>query len=177
MGSLKKEKRITKITAKYQIDQSGKIENTAKTTYIALANGKTLIIRVSSVEKRKLIKTIRELRRPHKTYIYQIFAALVFILLKEEKIQQVVIDTEYPGHQASIKEVLVQLFQRFRKDMPEINFGFVGKKSNAHIAANEAYRKKRQIDITIKAEDILKLLYSNSGSKKGWRPRSGRGNP
>lgn len=161
----------------YQIDQSGKIENTAKHTYIALANNKTLIVKISSTEKRKLIKTIRELRRPHKTYIYQIFAALIFLLLKDEKMKEVIIDTEYYGHHTSIKEVLVQLFQRFEKKTPEINFGYVGKKSNAHLAAIEAYREKREVDITTKAEDVLKILYSNLGNKKGRRPRSGRGNP
>lgn len=161
----------------YQIDQSGKIENTAKSTYIALANGKTLIVKISSVEKRRLIKTMKELRPPHRTYIFQIFAALIFVLLKEEKLQEVFIDTEYSGHQASIKEVLVQLFERFQKKLPEISFGFVGKKSNAHLAAIGAYRGDIQVVFTVKAEDILKLLYGNLATKKGWRPRSGRGNP
>lgn len=161
----------------YQIDQSGKIENTAKGTYVALANDKTVIVRISSVEKRKLIKTIKELCHPHKTYIFQIFAVLVFMLIREEKLQEVLIDTEYSGHQASIKEVLVQLFERSKREKPEINFGFVGKKSNAHLAAIAAYRKKKPVDVTVKAKDVLNLLYTNLPTKKGWRPRSGRGNP
>lgn len=144
---------------------------------IALANGKTLIIKISSTEKRKLIEAIRELHRPHKTYVYQIFAGLIFLLLKDTKLQEVLIDTEYDGHNASIKEVLVQLFERFQKEVPEINFGYVGKRSSAHKAAIEAFRKKKKVTITATAEDMLKLLYTKLSNKKGWRPRSGRGNP
>ena len=161
----------------YQIDQSGKIEHTSKNTYVSLANSKTLVIKISSKEKRKLIKTIKELHPPHRTYIFQIFAVLIFILLKEGKPQEVLIDTEYSGHQASIKEVLIQLSERFQIKLPEISFGLVGKKSNSHLAAIAAYREERAVDITVKAENILKLLYGNLSNKKGWRPRSGRGNP
>lgn len=161
----------------YQIDQSGKIEFTAKNTYLALANGKVLICKISALEKRKLIKTIKAFKKPNKTYIYQIFASLVFILVKNQNLQEMQIDIEYPGHNASIKEVLIQLFENINKKPPEINFVLVGKKSNAHFAAIEAFRKEKEVNITIKAEDILKLLYTNLDNKKGWRPRSGRGNP
>lgn len=64
---------------KYQIDQSGKIEQTNKPTIVTLANGKTLTIRISSVEKQKLIKTMIELNRPVKNYTHKIFAALIFL--------------------------------------------------------------------------------------------------
>ncbi len=161
----------------YQIDQSGKIEQTAKHTYVALANGKTIIIKISATEKRKVIDVIKELQLPHKTYVYQIFASLVFLLIKDEKLHEVLIDTEYYGHHASIKEKLTQLFERFEKSQPIIHFGFVGKKSTAHLAAIEAFREQRNVTITVKAEEILRLLYSNQRTKKGWRPRSGRGNP
>ncbi len=163
----------------YQIDQSGKIEQTAKHTYVALANGKTIIIKISATEKRKVIDVIKELQLPHKTYVYQIFASLVFLLIKDEKLHEVLIDTEYYGHHASIKESLMQLFQRFEKSPPVVHFGFVGKESPAHLAAIQAFREQRKVTITVKAENVLTLLYSkrNVSTKKGWRPRSGRGNP
>ena len=43
----------------YQIDQSGKIEHTSKPTVIALANAKVKTIKISAVEKRKLLKQYR----------------------------------------------------------------------------------------------------------------------
>lgn len=160
-----------------EIDQSGKIENTSKNTYLALANSKIIIIKISSSEKRKLIDTIKELHRPHKTYIYQIFAVLIFILIRKAKLNEVLIDIEYQGHEASIKEVLVQLFERFRQSAPEIYFNYVGKRSSAHHAAIAAFRREKKVNIIVRAEDILKLLYSSFSNKKGWRPRSRRGNP
>lgn len=153
----------------FQIDQSGKIEDTSKSTYLALSNSEVYVLKLSSTEKRKLIGIIKEIRRPHKTYIYQIFAALVFQLLKNHQLSQVTIDTEYPGHESSIKEVLIQLFQRFKKPLPEINFGYVGKKSGAHLAAIETLRGKRKADVIVKARDVLDALYSNLSKKKGWR--------
>lgn len=39
-----------------EIDQSGKIENTSKHTFLAFSNTQHLILKISSVEKRKLQK-------------------------------------------------------------------------------------------------------------------------
>jgi len=54
---------------KYYIDQSGKIEDTKKLTIIAYANGKTKSLKISAVEKRRLIKTMRALDYPQKAFI------------------------------------------------------------------------------------------------------------
>jgi hypothetical protein len=160
----------------YQIDQSGKIEQTNRQTIVALANGKILTVRISSIEKQKLIKTMLELDRPFKNYTHKIFAALIFILLSKQKLTEVLIDTEYSGHDANIKEILIQLFQKNKQTCPEINFGYVGKKSNAHLVGIDIFRNNRKADIIITGEDILKLFYEKS-KEKGWRPRSSRGNP
>lgn len=159
---------------RYQIDQSGKVEFTSTATVLALANGKIKTIKISGVEKRKLIESLRELRRPHKTYGYDIFAALIYLLIKDEKLTEVEIDREYPGHENGIKERLIQFFERDQKDLPEINFGLVGKQSNSHIEALKAFQKDAEPGLVIKAKDVLGVIYSK---KKGWRPQSGRGNP
>jgi hypothetical protein len=145
----------------YQIDQSGKLEHSSKNTYIAVANGKTFIIKISSIEKRKLLKTIKELHKPHKTYIYQVFAAIIFILLHNIKLQEVTIDIEYEGHQGSIKEILIQLFAKYQKKMPEIYFDYIGKRSNAHHSVLSAFRGEVEVDMIISAEDILRILYGD----------------
>jgi len=84
--------------------------NTNRPTVLALSNSKNLTIRISASEKQKLIKTLSYLYLPHKTYIYQVFAALVYILLIEQNPTDVLIDIEYSGKNNSIKEVLIQLF-------------------------------------------------------------------
>lgn len=157
----------------YQIDQSGKIEQTNRLTSIAVANSRILVLKISAVEKQKLIKTLKEFNRPHTTFIYKIFSALIFILLKNERISQMVIDREYQGHEASIKEMLIQLFQKAGKKIPEIHFDYIGKASLAHKAALEAFRGELKPDIVVEAKEVLKLLYEKTNkNKKGWRPHS-----
>ncbi len=160
----------------YEIDQSGKIEQTNKPTIIAIANGKVATIKISAVEKQKLIKTITELRKPNKTYAYDIFSALIYLLLTYISPVEVEIDKEYPGHEAGIKERILQFFERTSTQNPEIYFGLVGKKSNAHIEALAVFQRKKKATFTVKAKDILKVLYVKP-NKKGWRSRSSRENP
>ena len=160
----------------YEIDQSGKIEQTHRHTIVAIANGKVASIKISSVEKQKLIKMILELRRPNKTYTYDIFSALIYLLLRYISPNSVTIDKEYPGHEAGIKERLLQFFERDSLKSPGINFGLVGKTSSAHIHGLAVFQKKKRPTLIVGSEDILKVLYVKS-NKKGWRPQSSRGNP
>lgn len=147
----------------FEIDQSGKIEQTNKPTVVALSNNESKTIRISAVEKQKLIKAILELGRPNKTYSYQILAALIFILLKNKKIVRVSIDTEYSGHTASVKEVLLQLFQKKKIEAPDIRFGLIGKNSPAHALAIKIFRKKQKPDLIVKASNLLELFYKTQG--------------
>lgn len=87
----------------YQIDQSGKIEDTNKLTIVAYANGKIKSLKIGATEKQKLLTVMRTLDYPKHNYVYKVFAALVYFLLADEKIDSVVIDREYLGHEATIK--------------------------------------------------------------------------
>lgn len=160
---------------KYQIDQSGKIEQTNKNTVVAVTNGKSVVLKITSIEKQKLIKTLTLLKKPHKTYIMEILSVIIYIALCDLKIDDVIIDTEYTGHNASIKEKLIQLFEKDHTLYPNIHFGFIGKHSHAHIKAIEVFRGDRKANKVLKAEDVLRLLV-NKANKKGWRLRSGRRN-
>jgi hypothetical protein len=101
---------------------------------------------------------------------------LVYIVLSGEPVKKVLIDTEYQGHSAEIKEVLVQLFEKFGQALPDITFGYVGKESPAHKTGISVFRKLAQPSVVVTAKDIIKLLYTKA-KQKGWRPRSGRGSP
>lgn len=158
---------------KYQIDQSGKIEQTNWPTIVATSNGKSKTIKITAVEKRKLITTLIRLHRPHKTYYYQIFAALIFFLIKTENVQSVSIDIEYPGHTSSIKEILIQLFVKNHIPIPNISFELVGKKCKAHLIALDTFQGNRKTNMLVTASQIVKVLTT----KKGWRSQSSRENP
>jgi len=154
-----------------QIDQSGKIEDTQKLTIVAYANKKAKSLIIKATEKRKLIKIMREKDFPKKTFIYKSFSGLVFLLIKNENILQIVIDKEYPGNEPVIKQILLQLFDKANLKKPKIDFEFIGKKSPAHKIAIQTYRGERKPDIIIKAEDVLNLFYKK---EKGWRASSKR---
>ena len=140
-----------------EIDQSGKIENTNISTAIGFSNGKNKSIIISSREKIKLQKYFREIGK-RRIYIYFTFAILIYLLIKSErKVEEIIIDTEYPGQGPLIKSYLIQFYKPNNKlDKSQIYFRQIGKKSNAHNVSIVAYRNKRA-DIRIYAQDIMNL--------------------
>lgn len=161
----------------YQIDQSGKIEDTNKLTIVAFANGKAKSLKISAVEKQKLMKVMRELDYPRKIFVFKIFAGLIYLLLIKEKWNSgdsLLIDREYPGHEGIIKDVLSNLFRKTINKSPIIEFSEIGKKSLAHLKAIAVFRGKVKPDITVRADDVLNVLYQQ---KNRWSARSRRENP
>lgn len=128
----------------YQIDQSGKIEQTNRLTVVAVANGKTFSIRINAKDKKILKKIFREWDKPN-IFSIQVFAILIYVLLEKAQLNgiDVVIDKEYLGHEDLIKSYIIQLMHKFQKvglSKENIEFGFVGKSSSAHYAAHSAFR-------------------------------------
>jgi len=143
-----------------EVDQSGKVEDTNQLTVVAAADGKSKSLVITAVEKQKLLVAARELDRPRKTYVYKIFAALIFLLVKNENITSLHIDREYPGHDGTIKNVLHTLLDQAGWSTPRVSFTLVTKKSPAHKIAVEVFRGNEEPDMIVTAEDALGLLYS-----------------
>jgi len=154
---------------KCYIDQSGKVENTSKLTVVAYANGKVRSLKISAVEKRKLLAVMKKVDGLNTTYVYRIFAALVFLLIKGQRISDIVIDKEYPGHEGVIKNILKNLFERTGALFPEVIFFEITKTNPAHKAAISVYRGEKKPNLVVKTEDILNLFF---GKKKGRRSHS-----
>lgn len=155
----------------YQIDQSGKIEHSGQVTVVAVANGVTKSIFIGAGEKQKLIKIMRATDFPKKTYVYKIFATLIFLLIQGENIKHVEIDKEYPGNESVIKDTLIFLYRENKRKIPEIRFTLVGKKSPAHIEALAVFQRNKKPSKIVKCSDVLEVIY---GTKKSWRSRSYR---
>ncbi len=138
----------------YQIDQSNKIEETARTTYVSLTNGKTLVCSISSVEKKILKQYFRSLGKP---LIFKLFTFSVLCarLVQEAQITDVVIDREYVGHERQIKSFILQIFRIDGIIEPEVNFDEIGKKSKAHIVVYDAMKKKQK-SIAVNARQVWK---------------------
>lgn len=145
----------TKINKKgfYQIDQSIKIENTNKTSYVCLSNGKILISSISAKDKRELKLYFRELEKPliFKIFTFSVLCAKIIIKVKPGS---VIIDQEYPGHARQIKSFIVQILQIEHVNEPVISFFEVGKSSPAHKGAYMALKTKRS-NILVYAAVVL----------------------
>ena len=100
---------------KYQIDQSGKIEQTDKNTVIAYSNGTQRAILIHRKVKRQIQEMFRE-RGITKYFIYQTFAVGVYLLIRNLKeIQKITIDQEYPEKDRLIKQIILDLLKKKQK--------------------------------------------------------------
>lgn len=119
-----------------EVDQSGKIGDTKVPTALSFSNGDSLVILIPATVKRKCILELRKRGKSGPTLYLQLFAVGLYLLLKDHisSLDQITIDIEYMGHDAKIKEQLLNLFLRANGFMPEatLDFRYIGKKSNAH---------------------------------------------
>lgn len=150
---------MNNIHKEYQIDQSIKIENTSKTTYICLAKGKTYIVSIAAKEKHLLKLYYRELNKP---IIFKLFAFSVLCakVLMEAKIATVIIDREYAGHERQIKSFILQIFRIEGLEEPIISFKEIGKGSSVHLGGYEALGKNQK-GIIIKAKHVWRYYEKN----------------
>jgi len=144
-----------------EIDQSGKFEQLNTYTVIACANGKEQAIFLSASVKRRLVQKLRKTLVPRKDIIAVVFGVLVFILL--EKLDNfpdvIVIDEEYTGKEAIIRETLRKLILYKTKDKwkGSVRFKRVGKSSPAHRLAWKLYRAKKGINTKrISEKEVLR---------------------
>lgn len=80
-----------------EIDQSGKVEDTARPTVLAYANSKIRVIVIPAASKRKLQEMYRRIGQP-RLFVYQVFALGVYQLIRLLRQPHIItIDTEYPG--------------------------------------------------------------------------------
>ena len=144
---------------KVEIDQSGKIGDTKVPTVLAFSNGKQYAILIPATVKRECIQKLRGKGRLETRVYIQLFSVSLFLLLKREfrALEQIIIDFEYPGHEAKIKEHLINLFQRagVRLRPSKIQFGYVGKRSNAHKLAIETFNGNSKPNQVVQLEQIL----------------------
>lgn len=160
---MKKNKKKTTEKASYQIDQSGKIEQTNKVTVIAFSNGKHGSVKIAARDKRYLQDIYRRAGKS-KSFTIQVFSALLYLLFEKFKLERivVVVDREYPGHEPIIKSYLIQLADKRGKiklSTDNIRFGLVGKGSSSHGVASKAFKANRA-DFSVSKEEILSLILS-----------------
>ena len=145
-----------------EVDQSGRIEDLATGTAIAFSNGKNGVVFVNAGTKRKLIVYLRRSSFiPAKDLPAIIFSVVLFILIKDFKIDVLKIDEEYTGKDEVIEETLKKLYLRSRiKKIPDIRIVRIGKRAEAHRLAWLTHRSKGRMRGTKKVSqgEILKRV-------------------
>lgn len=144
----------------YQIDQSGKIEQTNLHTILAFSNYHQVSIFFSKQNKRILLAFFRK-QGKLRAFTVLTFTALLAILIKitSPVRHKIIIDHEYLSYEAHIKErLLIYLHILKLKPLPIIEFGHVGKTTRAHCYAAEVAHKKKKASKVIRLKEVLSLI-------------------
>ena len=139
-----------------EVDQSGKIEQMNKDTYIAFSNHEQFCVKVPKKVKQELSVGCR---KNIKQFTQKMFSISLYYCLKDylKKKQLIRIDTEYPGWEPFIKRELVRLFPP-TIDKEIIQFGQVSKESKAHKLAIRSFREEEKPNRILSKEDFIKWL-------------------
>lgn len=145
---------------KFQIDQSGKIEDTGDDTILALAGGDfSYTLKITRKVKREVQQYFRKQGEPS-LFVYKTFAVGVFILLNayNARIDSVTIDREYPGHERPLSEMLNRLFVLYGVcNKLFYSFSLIGKTSVAHAAAHKVFTRRLGEDKRLECFEIKKI--------------------
>lgn len=145
-----------------EVDQSGKVEDTATGTVIAFSNEKKYSILIPSTVKRECLEELRQRGRTGKSIYRRMFTIGLFLLLKGrfQKSDFTVIDVEYTGHSRSIKEHLINLLigAGMKVDADNIQFRRIGRKSPAHDLAYLTHRGEIKTNRKITSKELIKYL-------------------
>jgi len=143
-----------------EVDQSGKIEDTATDTVLAFSDGESFAILIPARVKRRCLRELRRRGRRGKSIYWLLFATGLFLLLKDhvQKFSLVIIDVEYTGHGPTVKGHLLNLLRRagLPADPYLIQFRRVGRRSPAHDRAYHTHRGDVKPDRVVGAEEILR---------------------
>ena len=112
-----------------------------------------------------MLAALRQRRRPgssRKAIPLRVFAAGLYLLLRDHLhvLDRITIDTEYVGHDANIKGMLLSLIWRVDPAYPgdRIEFSHVGKQSPAHDLAWKVNRGRCRANRVVTKNELLNLL-------------------
>lgn len=142
------------------IDQSIRIEETGKDTIIAFVDKKySHSLRIKSNIKKNIQSYFRKIGKPN---IFPIvtFSVAVYLLIRHFKLKldTLIIDVEYLGHESTIKNIILTLYRIDKITEPDIYFSNIGKEDGAHILAINVHRKKIKSDFELKELEIIKFI-------------------
>ena len=144
----------------YQIDQSGRIEQTNLNTILAITNKNKQIVIIFNRKNKRILQSIFRNQRKIRMFTILTFSALIAILIKKSAIgrNNILIDHEYLADEDFIKEHILQYLQKLKVyKIPKIEFGHVGKTSFAHELAAKVAHQKKKADKIVNLKEVFEL--------------------
>lgn len=142
------------------IDQSIRIEETGKDTIIAFVDKKyNHSLRIKSNTKKNIQKYFRKIGKP-KIFPIVTFSVATYLLIRHFKLKldALVIDIEYLGHESTIKNIILTLYRIDKYTEPNIYFSNIGKGDKAHILAINIHRKEIKADFDLTEQEVIKFI-------------------
>lgn len=141
---------------KYEVDQSGRIEETNRHTIVAIANEDySYTVKIDSRIKRSIQRKFQKIGKPKMFAIYGFTSGLI-ILLKKSKIKNsvIIIDIEYDGYNEIIRR---ELNKNSNQDL-EFRFSNIGKKSPAHKIAYSVFKNNSRQNYKVSLIELEKII-------------------
>lgn len=141
---------------KYEVDQSGRIEETNRHTIISIANRDySYTVKIDSKIKKSIQKKFQKIGKPKMFGVYG-FATGLIILLKLSKIKNsvVIVDMEYDGYNKVISN---ELIKNINQNL-EFRFSNIGKKSPAHTSAYATFKKHDKPNHKIGSSEFERII-------------------
>lgn len=141
-----------------EIDQSGKVEDTAKPTVLAYVGSESRAIIIPASGKRKLQELYRRIGQP-RLFVYQVFALGVYRLIRHmRQARAIVIDIEYPGKEKMLKGMIMTLLSVHGHPEHDISFARIGSHPPVHYAAKDVFDRKKPADEVVTVEKLLQSI-------------------
>ena len=148
----------------YQIDQSGKVEQTNKNTVFCLSNDSWDAILTSAKTKRQLQEIFRRHGQIRNFVLFTFCAGVSLLIKRNRQVKSVTVDREYYGKESVIKNIIRSMLDE--KSRIHINFGFVGKQSRAHLLGLAITRRQKKPAKKFKANELLIVIKKTEVGKR-----------
>ncbi len=128
-----------------EVDQSGRIGDTKVPTVLAFSNQIRKFIFIPAPVKRECVQRLRRRKKFSPSTYLELFAAGLFLLLKEDlsQLTAIIIDIEFVGHEDALRGMLLRHIRKRDPSFPKdrITFRRIGKRSRAHALAYGVYHE------------------------------------
>lgn len=147
----------------YQVDQSGKIEDTAKDTVLAYSNEIQHSILIPRKVKRQLQEAFRRCGMT-RMFVYSLFSVGIFYLIKDLKVAtHIVVDIEYPGKETVIIQLVSNILKASNKPSHQLVFERIGNRPRVHYAAKNVLDKKSKPNYIVRLPEVITAIKKADG--------------